>query len=249
MYCDGAITQQRTARDIIEELLFTCRGTQDKGNDEEWDLAIDGTKSSEGTFGDNDNYYDNCSVLSVSCIAANEALKSATVNYDLQSGNPYTMSITGINTNFGIDKVYELSFVKETNTAKKVLSYLKNRATYADKKVRLITDLDGRSLRRGAVITLTCAARGISAATYTIERISRGLTEFELECRQYSSSIFGDEVITSPTAGAIATISTAGPQSLVTSEFAVEDVGVFAADKKVKIRIDGVLYYISLDAA
>lgn len=246
MYCDGAVTTQRTARDILDELLFTCRGTLEKGNDPEWDLIIDGTKNSEGSFGDNDGYYDNCEVLSVSCIPSGEALKSAVVHYDLQSGNPYKMGIT-VHGTFGIDRVYELNFVKEVLTAKKVLSYLYNRSIHSDTKVVLNVDMEGRLLRRGDVLTLTAPARGITAQDFVIDGIRRGLTDFQFECREYSSSIFDDEVITSPTVRTESLKGTSGPQSWVTSEFAVEDIGAFTADKKIKVRIDDVLYYIQLD--
>ncbi len=246
MYCDGAITEQRVARDVIDELLFSCRGTLEKGNDAEWDLVIDGTKTSEGSFGDNDQYYDNCEVLSVSCIPAGEALKSATIHYDLQSGNPYKISLDVFAT-FGVDRVYELNFVKETDTAKKVLSYLYNRSIYSDTRINLRTDMDGRNLRRGDVLTLTASARGIASQVYVIDKIRRGLTDFFFECREYSADIFNDEVITAPTARAEPLYGTSGPQSWVTSEFAVEDIGTFIATKKLKIRIDDVLYHVSLD--
>lgn len=241
MYCDGAITRQVVARDIIDELLFTCRGTLEKGNDAEWDLIIDGTKASEGNFGDNDAYYDNCEVLSVSCVPVGEALKSATVHYDLQSGNPYKMVID-VHTTFGVDRVYELNFVIETNTAKKVLSYLYNRSIYSDTKVILRTDLEGKNLRRGDVLTLTVPARGIAAQDYVIDKIRRGFTNFQFECREYSASIFNNEVIDAPDAKDEKLIGTAGPQSWVTSEFPIEAMETSVFSHVLPVRVDGTVY-------
>jgi len=65
MYCDGAITGERRAKDIIDELLFLCRGYLTQNNLGEWQLFIDTYKTDVvANFGHNDGYYEN--ILAVS---------------------------------------------------------------------------------------------------------------------------------------------------------------------------------------
>jgi len=217
--CDGAITSQRKARDILNELLLVARARLKRNAAGAWEIYVDGTASSALSLGENDGYYDNCEVQYIKVTPSKSALKKITIHYDLNdtpfasgsSGNtaPYAYDITNVgrkeisfdaHTDFGISKTYELPFVIENNTAKKVLSYLYGRSIYADKKVVLKADSEVKDLTCGQVVTLTAAARGLSAVSHKITSISKKLTEYALEVEAYDARIFDDQVITAPTA-------------------------------------------------
>jgi hypothetical protein len=216
MYCDGAITEQRQARDIIDDLLFPARAFIERGSDGEWEITIDKPTSSVTNLGDNDGYYNNCEVLSVSATPAKEALKFAKVQYALDmddEDHPFFEMELSIYGTFGIEKTYQLPFVREHATAEKVLSYLKFRSIYSDKRVSLKVGMEGRNLSRSNVITLDAPARNISAKKYMIERISKSLTDFVIDCREYSTSIYNTTSITYPTSQSGSTTIVYGPQS------------------------------------
>ena len=208
--CDGAITKQVKARDILDQLLFSARSSLKRNSDGEWEITVDGTQSSIASFGENDGYYDNCEIESVGITPSISAIKKAIVHYDLND-LPYTdiegTSVLGqkeitldVNTTFGVDRTFELPFVIENTTAKKILSYIYGRAKYADKKVTFKADSDAKDLYCGNVITITSTPRNLSSVDYKVISISKRLTEYILECEKYDSRIFDDQSITDPTA-------------------------------------------------
>ncbi len=217
MYCDGAVTKQQQARDILNELLFPARATVERNADGEWEIEIDGTGASVLSLGDNDGYYDNAEIGDVSITPSNDALKTAIAQYSLNpldEDMPFKEVNIGVHT-FGVVRTYSLPFVLEDVTAEKVLSYLKNRSLYSDRRVPVSIGMEGRDLSRGDVVTLHKPIRLLSADTFKIERITRGGIGFELECREYNASIYSDETVIAPTGPTASDITVEGPRSLV----------------------------------
>ncbi len=217
MYCDGAVTKQQQARDILNELLFPARATIERNADGEWEIEIDGTGASVLSLGDNDGYYDNAEIGDVSITPSNDALKTAIVQYSLNpldEDMPFKEVDIGVHA-FGVDRTYSMPFVLEDATAEKVLSYLKNRSLYSDRRVPVSVGMEGRDLSRGDVLTLHKPTRLLSADTFKIERITKGGIGFELECREYNASIYGDETVVAPTGPTASDITVEGPRSLV----------------------------------
>ena len=217
MYCDGAVTKQQQARDILNELLFPARATVERNADGEWEIDIDGTGASVLGLGDNDGYYNNAEIGDVSITPSNDALKTAIAQYSLNpldEDMPFKEVDIGVHT-FGVVRTYSLPFVLEDDTAEKVLSYLKNRSLYSDRRVPVSVGMEGRDLSRGDVVTLHKPTRLLSADTFKIERITRGGIGFDLECREYNASIYGDETVVAPTGPTASEITVEGPRSLV----------------------------------
>ncbi|GAH03058.1 unnamed protein product, partial [marine sediment metagenome] len=193
LYCDGAVTNQQQARDILNELLSPARATVERNADGEWEIEIDGTGASVLSLGDNDGYYNNAEIGDVSITPSNEALKTAIVQYSLNpldEDMPFEESSISVHTNFGVIRTYSLPFVLEDVTATKVLTYLKNRSLYSDRRVPVSVGMEGRDLSRGEVVTLTKASRGLSASEFKIEQITKGGIGFEMNCREYNASIY-----------------------------------------------------------
>jgi len=212
--CDGAITEQKKSRDILNDLLFPSRATLTRATDGEWEMDVDVAGASVLNLGDNDGYYNNAQVVNASAMNAEEALHTAIVHYAINSIDPdipfkEISHPTGLD--FGITRTYDLPFVSEDATAKKVLSYLTRRSVYSDKTVLLQGGMECRDLSCGNIITLTAPAREISAKEYKVERISKGIASFELACREYSGNIYGDETIGSPTGQTSSDLTVNGP--------------------------------------
>lgn len=219
MYCDGSVTEQRQARDIIDDLLFPARARIWRAADGEWEIAIDQTGASVLTLADSDpEYGSNCSVMSTSALSTSEALTEAVLHYALDPDNknvPFKEMIATPIHDFGITKTYEMKFVLEDDTAERVLSYIKNRSLYSDKTLVINTGMEGRDLSEGDIVTVTAPARNLSADEYIIEKITKGITKFDLNCREYSNSIHGNLVIASPTPQTERDYPVAGPAAWV----------------------------------
>lgn len=196
--CDGFIQEQRAARDILDDMLFAARSRIYRNVNGYWEIAVDGTGESVATFGDNDGYYNNCEIQSVSAEKASSAIKTARVRYDDERFEIYL----NVHSTFGVEKVYSLPYVSDEATAKLILSYIYGRAYYADKTLRMLADSDAEDLSPGNVITITSARHGLSSATYRVTEITKGLSKYQVDCEAYSASIFADKSgdIASPTA-------------------------------------------------
>lgn len=217
MYCDGGITEQRQARDFLNDLLFPARASIERAADGEWEIEIDGAGSSVLSLGENDGYYNNAEIGDVSITPSSEALKTVTVQYSLNSADkdvPFKESSINVHT-FGVDRTYTLPFVLEDDTAELILSYLKNRSLYSDRRVPVFVGMEGRDLSRGDIVTLSKPDRQISAVDFKIEGITKGGIGFEMECREYNTSIHGVESVTPPTGPTASEITVEGPRTWV----------------------------------
>ena len=221
IYCNGAITSQRQARDILHDLLFPARANIQRAADGEWEITVDEAGASVANFGDNDGFYNNCEVLEATATPARIALKKAIVHYELDPYNeetPYKEMFASVHSGFGVEKTYDLPFVKGNLTAERILSYLKNRSIHSDERVKIQAGMEARDRAVGEIITLTAPRRNISAKEYKIDRIVKNFVpapKFILDCREYSSSIYDNETLTKPTDPDSSDKTVTGPETWV----------------------------------
>ena len=203
LYCDGPLTEQRKARDIINDLLLSARAVIERNADEEWIINIDVVgAASVLNLGENDGYYNNVTVVDRHVPSVSETLGTCYVHYALNAANNekgfYELHAKAFS--FGTDLTLELPFVCEHATAKKVLSYQVNRAVYGGRKVVLSpVGLEGRDLSRGDIITLDAPDHNINSLQYKIESISRDAISRELICGTYDARIYDDIPMDDPT--------------------------------------------------
>jgi hypothetical protein len=193
MYCDGAITWERRAKDVIDELLFLCRGHLTQNSLGEWQLFIDTYKTDViASFGHGDGYYENIlEIESRSALPATQAYKSVTLKYaknDRAQRKPYYENKRDV-FSFGIDKLYETEFVQDHVTADKVTCYLARLAQHADNKLGLMVGMDGRTLSAQKIISVNIPGYSISG-NYKIEEIEKHLEKYNLMLSEYSSDIY-----------------------------------------------------------
>jgi hypothetical protein len=192
MYCDGAITGERRAKDVIDELLFLCRGYLTQNGLGEWQLFIDTYKTDViASFGHSDGYYENIlEIESRSALPATQAYKSVTLHYakNDRKQKPYYENKRDV-FSFGIDKSYETDFVQDHTTADKITCYLARLAQYADKKLGLMVGMDGRTLDAQKIVSVNIPDYSISG-NYKIEEIEKHLEKFGLMLSEYSSDIY-----------------------------------------------------------
>jgi len=192
MYCDGAIIGERRAKDVIDELLFLCRGYLTQNSLGEWQLFIDTYKTDVvANFGHGDGYYDNIlEIESRSALASTQAYKSVTLRYakNDRKQKPYYENKRSVFL-FGIDKFYETDFVQDHITADKITCYLARLAQYADSKLGLMVGMDGRTLDAQKIISVNIPDYSING-NYKIEEIEKHPGKFGLMLSEYSSDIY-----------------------------------------------------------
>ena len=205
--CDGAITRKQSARDIVNDLLFPMRARLERDYAGYWRVYVDKAKDSVASFGDADDYWDNCELQRVSATSLKEAFKTVTVKYgkeDLpwllnEEQGLYELSYTA--RSYGVDKVFERQcrFFKEHATAKKVLSYIAQRSIYSDRRATIRCGTEARQRQGGEVITLYAPKRKINGEAYLIEGVRKdGLASYVLELRGYSDAIYDDLSLPAP---------------------------------------------------
>ena len=218
-----AMTEQRQARDYLNELLFVARSRLYQNSSGEWCIAVDKTGSSVASFGENDGYYDNCEITDCSVASTDDTIKTAYVNFDNKQ-----ISLA-CHTGFGTDKTFDLEFINQLETAEKLLSYVYGRSVYADKKLSLKTGTSGAGVDVGEIITVTAPDRNISAQTYRVVKKSRTGIEYNFDCELYDSRIFDDQTITDPTSqtdtSTTSGLRTITDATLVTTSYAVQEIG------------------------
>jgi len=195
LLCDFPITEREAAKDILSELLFACRSKLYRTEGLDWGILQDDVASSLASFGDNDGYYNNCTVEEVSATPTNQSIKELSLEYNLYH-TPVRM-VDDVNA-YGRDRVYRFRCFTEDITAKNVFSYIKHRSMHSSKIVRLTAGAEARELVAGNVFTLYAPARKLNAQDYVIQSIQRGLAEFAIEGRLYDSEIFTYATFTNP---------------------------------------------------
>ncbi len=213
MYCDGAITQQMEASQIIDKLLELSRSTMERSSDGEWEITVDVAGVSIKTFYDGIN----CEVISLGCTPTPAAIKKAILQYaynQSEQDKPYYEMELEVNS-FGEDRIFTAPFVYEHDTAERVLSYKKNRSIYSDKPLKIRTDMDGRQLSSGDIITLTAFRFNVVSQTFKIQEARKTLTHFIYDVRSHSGNIYDNEVIVSPTNWTGGTDIIKGPNAMV----------------------------------
>lgn len=102
---------------------------------------------------------------------------------------------------FGVEQVYELPFVLEDVTAKKVVSYITNRTLNSNRYLSGKGDATWSSIRFGQIVTVTVPRLNITAVTYMVQEINYDFQgKFDVVLRPYSADTYNDVALATPTA-------------------------------------------------
>jgi hypothetical protein len=201
LYIDGAITEQTQARDYINELLDICRASLNRNRSGEWEIMIDHAGRASVLNLNEQNFQ----IEDISTTDLSECLKTGEVRYcNREPGNPALKIILDVH-GFGKAGVFEYRFVHEDNTAKKILSYKYGREMYSEGSrngiVSGFAGIEARRVKVGDIVTLTDSARGFSEQDFVVMSTdySPGAKPYHIILRKYSSDIYADQTISSPT--------------------------------------------------
>lgn len=206
LLCDGDINSQEKAQDILDKLLWACRGSLTTNLSGQYEISIDTYKAtSSATFGSGDGYYNNiASIKSRRKASTSEAFKSLTLKYRKNNDKgEFKQKQSRAIFSFGEDRIVEAPFVRDHTTADKLVCYRQKRALNADERLEIEVGLEGAALKAGDRITVSIPRMGITSAAYQVEAAQKNLTTFGLTLRSYAQAIYdytagslpGDETV------------------------------------------------------
>ncbi len=207
IYSDGSIVNQRAIRDYIDKLLAICRARLWKNNEGEWCIHVDRNEGVSGVYTDGVD----CEVMELSAPSSTESIKSLICRYAHDRTNddrPYYEMTLAVNSGFGSDKVLddEMMFVLETATAKKAMSYIRNRHVWDDsgtvrprERIQVKIGVEGKHLDKDMIITITSTLFGLSSVNFKITGIRKTAGEYVVDGYRHDSNVYADATISSPT--------------------------------------------------
>ena len=202
LLCDGDINSQEKAQDILDKLLWACRGSLTTNLSGQYEISIDTYKAtSSATFGSGDGYYNNiASIKSRRKTSTSEAFKSLTLNYRKNNDKgEFKQKQSRAIFSFGEDRIIDNPFVRDSTTADKIVCYRKNRALNADERLEIEVGQEGNALKAGDRITVIIPRMGITSAAYQVEAVQKTMIVFGLTLRSYAQAIYDYTAGTLPT--------------------------------------------------
>jgi hypothetical protein len=197
LYCDGHLSEQENAQDVIDELLFCCRGTLDRNEAGAWTISVDQTVTGSvisAYFGSGDGILENIvSVESLGKASSDKAIKSYIVKYAYNAWkSKYARTITRTSdfTSFGVEETKELRYVWDGTTANKISEYVLKRTKYSDTKLKIVVGQEGRLLRTKDLVSVTIPRLGINSEIFQVFSIDKELATITLDLVTYDPLIF-----------------------------------------------------------
>jgi len=194
-YCDGAITTQRKALDVLNELLFCAQARLWKDpSTGAWKIAADQPSYAvmtlyQGSAGNQDNII---AIERVWKTNTKDAIKTLTFKY-FRDGFSNEWKLTTeprtVNSGFGVDKVETLPWVNDQETADRIACYHAKLKQYSGEWVELSVGQAGRYLQVAHVVTLDVPRLGLSGL-YRIVEIERAIDRYRLVLCSYDSDLF-----------------------------------------------------------
>lgn len=193
LYCDGYLADQQTAQDVLNDLLFICRGKLDKNEAGEWVISIDkAVTTPSGTFGTEDIYgYNNIvKINNFYKTPTSEAIKNIEFNYRFNTWQDKFILKNKRNIfAFGEDSVIENRYVRNSTTADKVTCYVQKLMQLGDEKLEIEVGMEGRLLQVRNTINVVIPRFTINGV-YQIRKIEKNLSSFILYLAKYDASIY-----------------------------------------------------------
>lgn len=192
LLCDYSIPDQQKAQDIINELLYACRGKHEKGSNGSWIISIDVYQPTvAATFGSGDGVYENIiEIGSYKKTATREAIKNFILNYRYNEwGNNFTHNNKRNIFSFGEDQSIDMKCVRDHTTSDRITCHIQKLMQVGDIKLGIRVGMEGRNLKIRDIVAISIPRLNIDG-NFQIRAIKRKLNEFDLDIIAYDSSIY-----------------------------------------------------------
>jgi len=199
LLCDGYISDQRRAEDVLNDLLFACRGRRDKNEQGEIILKVDAYQPTvQAEFGPAKGRI--VEVSGVWRTPTSEAVKTWHLNYRFDEWQRTYKQKTSLRTVFAFGRsevAVESPFVRDHATADKIACYQQKLRQLADEQVELKVGLDARHLVECDPIRIVSPAEGVEGI-YQVRSIRKEVSGIEIRAVGYAPAIFTYEAGTLP---------------------------------------------------
>ena len=194
-YMDGHVSDQRAARDILNDMLMACRAKLKMNEDGAWQIALDVQPSTVKAYlGSGDGYWENITeITNYSTTSTDNALKKIIVKYRYDEWkSEYEYQYSRLNFDFGEETEIELPFVRSHTTADIIVCYLRKRAYYRDKSLEVkamdlvqnLYDVDDMDLVNLDIPLL------LVDSDYRVRSVSKDANEIVLDLVSHNSDIY-----------------------------------------------------------
>jgi hypothetical protein len=193
LLCDGFISEQKRCSDILNELLFCCRGGISYNESGAITIKCDVYDSAVNyTFGHKDGFYENIIEISENRkTPISESFKSFSLNYGWNNWEgQYSYCNKRSIFTFGEEKIMDCSLIQDHTTADRITCYQKNRMTYGDRRLTILVGMEARNIEDGKNVKVILPDYGINA-DFQVRRIEKkNMNTFSLELNSWDAAIY-----------------------------------------------------------
>lgn len=205
LLCDGAMLEQRQARDWLSELLMV-RGMRLGINAAgEWTIAVDTEATTRRLVAQDGTEDGERTLLGVgerTGPALDDTIADAVIKYRLDAiTDRYLFELRReVNADRGKDRVYEHHFLRAHESADRVVDYLGKRFTFGQEHVEITLGQSARQLAEGEILALLDPTIGYDTATdLEVFEVEKRLDAIRARCRSWSDAIYVYSAGTLPT--------------------------------------------------
>ncbi len=199
---DPVLREQREAQYTINDLLAIARAKIEKNESGAWIIRADVWKSTViASFGSGDQFTENIFEITENRMtSARDAVKNITVKYGWNEWTgAYAYTLKRDVLSIGEEKIVELPFVVDSETADRHICYLQRSCTTCDKRVGVKLAMEARKIRDYDPISISVPRLSVGGL-YQVISLTRGMTSFTLGCRNYSPNLYDYVAGTLPSA-------------------------------------------------
>ena len=205
MYCDYAVTSQQRARDVIDKLLYVCRGNLERNVSGYWTIKVDTQYDAAISDYFGDSYGGVVEYKKYYVPRSSQTLGTVILDYAISKvGEPGrqkerpTRRKSVVVTSYGKEKKITSDVIAENSTADRFLSYLYGKTRYANRRVELSLSLRARNRRKGDIVWLDIPHWNISGR-YRLVALTRNINKYDAILERYDSNIYNILNIPDPT--------------------------------------------------
>jgi len=193
LLCDGFISEQKRCSDILNELLFCCRGGISYNDSGAITIKCDVYDSAINyNFGHKDGTYENIVEISENRkTPISESFKTFALNYGWNEWEgKYSYSNKRSIFSFGEEKIIECGFVWDHVTADRITSYQKYRMIYGDRRLTILVGKEARDIAEGKNVKVIIPDYGINANFQVGKVEKKNMNTFSLELNSWQAEIY-----------------------------------------------------------
>lgn len=204
LLCDGAMTEQRAAQDVLRELLIVRGMRLGRTSTGSWTCTVDTQQTNTRMAlrdGPGSGERNLLGVGQRRRPSSDQAVRDYILRFRHDTILPESRLEVrrNVHLGYGRDVIVHHAFIRDTTTADKVVHYLAKRELYGSETLDVQVTQEGRQLQPGELVTVTYAPLAISGTTWEVRQISKTLDRVRCLLGTWSSGFYDYTAGTLPT--------------------------------------------------